>query len=81
MKPNQVTPEIIENYKNRNLISYAEMAEKMGYGRINFYNNLHHLRQGMSAIKFRKKVAEFFNDRNITLEELKWNAEEHLQQN
>ena len=71
MKPIEVTAEIIENYKNRTLTSYTEMADKMGYGRINFYNNLHHLRQGMSAIKFRKKVAEYFNDRNITLEELR----------
>ena len=81
MKPNQVTPEIIENYKNRNLISYAVMAEKMNYNKYNFYNNLHHLRQGVNVIKFRIKVAEYFNDRNITLEELRWNAEEHLQQN
>jgi len=71
MKPIEVTPEIIENYKNKNLISYAEMAEKMGYEKYNFYNNLHHLRQGVGVIKFRKKIAEFFNDRNITLEELK----------
>lgn len=70
MKPVEVTPEIIENYKNKNLVSYTIMAKKMGYSRENFYNNLHHLRQGMSAIKFRIKVAEYFNDRNITLEDL-----------
>ena len=71
MKPTEVTPKIIENYKNRELVSYAMMAEKMGYSRTTFYSNLHHLRKGISVIKFRKKVAEFFNDRNITMEELR----------
>jgi hypothetical protein len=70
MKPIDITPELIQNYKKRTLVSYKQLARMVNYNYKTFMSTLHFMRQGEPCYKLRKTLATYFNENNISKEEL-----------
>lgn len=68
--PSEITYKMIRNYRFRKRVKYHEMAKGMGISPATFSTNLQNLKRNKPVFKFCERIAEYFNQNNITKEEI-----------